>query len=181
MLPDGTLADVNIDFKTLHDLSHAARHYDMGGAVQHGASTLPESAFGKFVEAQAIEVHLATAFQTILFESLPKAINEEVNTWLFANAADERKSGETDAQFLYKTKKKAIGPFKKQMWNLPESDRAKVRAILNERFGMLFDRLGVGNTTDIVAKFVNAPEQHKSPTDYGAAPLPAEDVSGLAD
>ena len=39
--------------------------------------------------------------------------------WCVANCADERKDGETDEQFLYKTRKKAIGPFKRQLWTLP--------------------------------------------------------------
>ena len=42
VLPDGTLADVKVDFDTLQDLSQTARDdYGLGGAVQHGASTLP--------------------------------------------------------------------------------------------------------------------------------------------
>ncbi|MBX7213547.1 MAG: class II fructose-bisphosphate aldolase [Thermoflexales bacterium] len=181
VLPDGTIADVTIDFKTLHDLSVEARNHNMGGAVQHGASTLPESAFGKFVESQAIEVHLATAFQTILFDHLPEAINKEVNAWLFKNALDERKAKDTDEQFLYKTRKKAIGPFKKALWQLSEGDRAKVRRALFEKFELLFGRLGVANTREAVAKFVNAPEQHRLPSEFGAAAVVIEDVSGLAD
>ena len=181
VLPDGTIAEVTIDFRTLHDLSVEARNHGMGGAVQHGASTLPEAAFGKFVEAQAIEVHLATAFQTMLFDQLPPEFNAEINAWLFKNAIDERKPKDTDEQFLYKTRKKAIGPFKKQMWHLPEEERAKVRQALGERFELLFTRLGVLNTKDAVTKFVNTPEQHRQPQDFGAAAMVAEDVSGLAD
>ena len=42
VLPDGTVAQVAIDFETLRKLSEAARdRYGMAGAVQHGASTLP--------------------------------------------------------------------------------------------------------------------------------------------
>jgi fructose/tagatose bisphosphate aldolase len=45
VLPDGTLAQVKVDFKTLGELSRVAREdYHLGGAVQHGASTLPPSA-----------------------------------------------------------------------------------------------------------------------------------------
>ncbi|MCS7055747.1 MAG: class II fructose-bisphosphate aldolase, partial [Thermoflexales bacterium] len=83
VLPDGSIADVNIDFDTLRELSTAARdEYGMGGAVQHGASTLPEEAFGKFVQAGAIEVHLATAFQQIVYANLPKDLNDEMTRWL---------------------------------------------------------------------------------------------------
>ena len=91
------------------------------------------------------------------------------------------KPKDTDEQFLYKTRKKAIGPYKKQMWHLPEEERAKVRQALGERFELLFTRLGVLNTKDAVTKFVNTPEQHRQQQDFGAAAMVAEDVSGLAD
>ncbi len=39
------------------------------------------------------------------------------------NAADERKTDQTDQQFVYTTRKKAIGPFKRQLWDLPTEGR----------------------------------------------------------
>ncbi len=70
VLPDGSIAKVSVDFDTLQKLSRIARDdYGMGGAVQHGASTLPEDAFGKFVEAEAVEVHLATNFQNYVLRA----------------------------------------------------------------------------------------------------------------
>ncbi len=81
VLPDGTLAQVAIDFGTLRRLSEEARRkYGMGGAVQHGASTLPENAFHKFVEAGACEVHLATAFQTMVLDhkAVPEGLRREM-------------------------------------------------------------------------------------------------------
>jgi fructose/tagatose bisphosphate aldolase len=181
VLPDGSIADVAIDFKTLGDLSVEARDYRMGGAVQHGASTLPENAFGKFAEVGAIEVHLATALQTVFFSVLPKGLSDDIDQWLLKNAADERKAGDTDAQFFHKTRKKATGVYKQQFWNLPEADRERIRAALEERFALYFNRLGVENTRSYVEKFVPVVAVHKTPEDYGGAPLPAEDVSGLAD
>ncbi len=74
MLPDGTIAKVKVDFETLSQLSKVAKQYAMGGAVQHGASTLPEEAFSKFSEAGALEVHLATNFQNMLYDRLPDAL-----------------------------------------------------------------------------------------------------------
>ena len=79
VLPDGSIANVNLDFGILLKLSRAARSaYGMGGTVQHGASTLPENAFGKFVESEAIEVHLATNFQNIIFDHLPEGLRTEM-------------------------------------------------------------------------------------------------------
>ncbi|MBU1906054.1 MAG: class II fructose-bisphosphate aldolase, partial [Candidatus Omnitrophica bacterium] len=70
VLPDGSIAKVSIDFDTLKVLSEVARkEYAMAGAVQHGASTLPAEAFHKFAECETAEVHLATQFQNMIFES----------------------------------------------------------------------------------------------------------------
>ena len=49
VLPDGSIAKVKIAFDTLKELSTTARkEYGLGGAVQHGASTLPDEAFDNF-------------------------------------------------------------------------------------------------------------------------------------
>jgi len=67
VLADGTVAKVKLDFDTLKSLSKLARdEFEMAGAVQHGASTLPNDAFGKFPEVETAEVHLATQFQNII-------------------------------------------------------------------------------------------------------------------
>jgi len=181
VLPDGRIADVSIDFQTLHDLSVASREYGMGGAVQHGASTLPESAFGKFVESQAIEVHLATALQVLAFTALPAELGAEIDAWLLTNAADERKAGDTNEQFFHKTRKKAVGPFKSRFWHMAEADRARLRDTLEERFALLFNRLGVENTKAAADKYTTMIEIHKKPEDFGASPLLNEDITGLAD
>ena len=188
VLPDGTLAKVAIDFEVLRALSDKARKdYGMGGAVQHGASTLPDTAFHKFVEAGTCEVHLATAFQNLVLDhsSVPEEVKGRVVEWVKLNAADERKSKDTEAQFIYKSRKKAVGPFKKEFWGLPEEARAAIGADLEKQFGFLFDQLGVGQTAELVGKFVKAPEIHR-PAPAGGEPTPRrpgkpEDVSGLAD
>ena len=48
ILPDGSLAEIAVDFTTLKKLAQVAREYGMGGTVQHGASTLPDEFFGQF-------------------------------------------------------------------------------------------------------------------------------------
>jgi fructose/tagatose bisphosphate aldolase len=184
ILPDGTLANVAIDFDVLKTLSEMARkEYGLGGCVQHGASTLPEAAFSKFVEAGACEVHLATAFQTLVMEheATPEALRQEMYDWLRVNAANERKSTDTDAQFVYKTRKKAIGPFKHQFWTLPQEARDEVGASLEKQFAFLFEQLSVGGTTDPVAQFVHAPEVHQPVPGVGVEAVKRESVEGLAD
>ena len=184
VLPDGTLADVAIDFDVLRRLSDVARaEYHLGGAVQHGASTLPESAFGKFVECGAVEVHLATAFQTLIYEhpSVPQRLRDEVRDWLYHNAMNERKPKDTDEQFIYKTRKKAIGPFKRDFWNLPEAARAAIGAELEARFSFLFDRLAVRDTARYVAEHVQPVEVHQPLPSGAVKAVKAESVEGLAD
>ena len=74
VLPNGKMAQVAVDFDTLKKLSIISRTtYGLGGAVQHGASTLPEDAFRKFPEYETCEVHLATNFQSMAFDHLPPA------------------------------------------------------------------------------------------------------------
>jgi len=184
VLPDGTLAQVAIDFEALRVLSEKARkEYGMGGAVQHGASTLPESAFHKFVEAGTCEVHLATAFQNIIMEhpAVPESLRREMYEWLKVNAADERKTKDTDAQFFYKTRKKAVGPFKKQFWTLPAGSREAIGASLEKMFTFLFEQLNVGGTTDVVKKIVRATEIHQPLPSGGVKAAKKNSIDGLAD
>ncbi len=171
VLPDGTLARVKIDFDTLERLSRVAREeYGLAGAVQHGASTLPPEAFHKFPEVGTAEIHLATAFQNYLYDHplFPAPLREEVYAYLHKHHASEWKEGKTEEQFLYEVRKKALGPFKREIWNLPEEVRGEIRRGLEEQFGFLFEQLGVTNTADLVARYVQPPEIHKTPADFGA-------------
>jgi fructose/tagatose bisphosphate aldolase len=158
VLPDGSVAAVKIDFDTLRRLSTVARdEYDLAGCVQHGASTLPDEAFHHFPANGAAEVHLATGFQNILYDGggLPDDLRAEMMAWTAANCAEERKPDETDEQFLYKTRKKAIGPFKRSLWTLPASAADEIGANLRAKFGLLFDELGIGGTRAEVERFVS--------------------------
>lgn len=164
-LPDGTVADVAVDFETLGELSKVAREeYDLSGAVQHGASTLPDEAFGLFAKANACEVHLATGFQNIIYDhvSLPADLKENVYAWLAKNRASERKEGETDAQFYYKTRKRAFGPFKRAFWGMDPAAKQEIIAELESRFELMFKLLGVSNTTADVNELTPTPRIAKS-------------------
>jgi fructose/tagatose bisphosphate aldolase len=184
VLPDGTLAQVAIDFDTLRQLGAIARaDYHIAGAVQHGASTLPAEAFGKFAECGACEVHLATEFQNMIFESpaMPKALKTEMYAWLDKNAADERGPNDTAEQFYYKTRKKALGPFKKELWKLPPETDDQIRDALQAKFEFLFQRLNVVNTYDMVQKVVPTAKLHREQPQGVVMAKAKEDVKGLAD
>ena len=59
-LPDGGVAEVKLDFEVLRELGVVAREYGLAGAVQHGASTLPDELFHRFPAVETAEIHLAT-------------------------------------------------------------------------------------------------------------------------
>ncbi len=181
VLPDGTIQEVAVDFDTLAELSAAAREYGMGGAVQHGASTLPEEAFDRFAQANAIEVHLATAFQNQIFESdaFPADLKEEIYAYLAANHADERKPNQTDAQFFYTTRKRAFGPFKRRLWDLPEETRAGIVADLEPRFDLIMQRLGVAGSAELVDRIVTPVDVPVPMPDLVAAAFAGRAVTGL--
>jgi fructose/tagatose bisphosphate aldolase len=183
VLPDGSIAQVAVDFGTLQRLSRVARsEFGLAGAVQHGASTLPENAFRHFPQNEACEVHLATNFQNIAFEQMPAGLREEMFAWTREHCADERKSSDTDEQFIYKARKKSIGPFKAKAWQLPESARAPIREAWEKQFGFLFDQLGIADTADLVRKHVQPVVLHKMPADFGAKTAgPDEAARDLAD
>ncbi len=156
VLPDGSIAQIKLDFDTLRTLSELARReYGLAGAVQHGASTLPPEAFHKFVECETAEVHLATQFQNMIYESehFPADLKKRIYHWLKVNAASEAKQGETEEQFLYKTRKKALGPFKKEIMALPQQTRGEIAAEIENKFDFLFKQLNVVNKRALVNKY----------------------------
>jgi len=159
VLPDGSIADVAIDFETLRNLSAIARdEYGMSGAVQHGASTLPQSAFGKFPEIETAEIHLATNFQNLLYDNIPAELRERMYEHTRQSFPEERKPSDTEEQFIYKARKKAIGHFKRELWEMGDADREKVRGVLRETFTFLFRQLKVTGTQETVSRFVKIPE-----------------------
>ncbi len=157
VLPDGSIAQVKIDFETLRVLSDLVRkEFGLSGCVQHGASTLPEEAFDKFPETGTSEIHLATGFQNIIYDSkyLPDDFRKMIYDFLKEQFKSEWKEGQTEEQFIYSTRKKGFGPFKKEWWSLPKDVKEPIMAELEQKFELLFAKLKVFNTADIVKKTV---------------------------
>ena len=183
-MADGKVADVKLDFETLANLSRIAREeYGLAGAVQHGASTLPATLFDQFPKRGACEIHLATEFQNMIFEHprLPESLRERIYDWLRQNAVDERKPSDTEEQFIYKTRKKALGPFKRDLWSLPADVRAAIAGTLEQKFTSLLTMLNSRGTRAVArehAPFV--------PGSFPKAGTPVvvhgpEDITGLHD
>ncbi len=162
-LADGSVAKVKIDFDVLKKLSELARsQYGLAGAVQHGASTLPDEAFDKFPAVGAAEIHLATGFQNIIYDSdsFPKDLREKIYKYLKTKLKDEWKEKDTEEQFIYKTRKKGFGHFKLEMWHLPEKTREKLGTELEKQFSFLFEKLKVAKKQEIVKKYIQPVDVH---------------------
>ena len=131
--------------------------------MQHGASTLPSNAFGNFPRIETAEIHLATNFQNIVFDH-PKLPDRPAGP-APALGGRERgrasgRAGDTAEQFYYKARKKAIGPFKRELWSLGEDVRHAIAADLERTFAFLFEQLNVNGTEKDINRFVQAPMQH---------------------
>ena len=160
-MADGGVAEVKLDFDVLRELGEVARSYGMAGAVQHGASTLPDELFHRFRAVETAEIHLATGFQNALYEhpAFPEDLHRKIEAWVFENAADERKPDQTDQQFVYTTRKKAIGPFRRELWDLDSKD--EILAAQRRKFSFLFTELGVNGTREMVNAYIRPVELHR--------------------
>jgi fructose/tagatose bisphosphate aldolase len=180
LLPDGTQGEVAVDFDTLDALGARARKHGAGGAVQHGASTLPDELFDKFPAVQTLEIHLATGFTNAFLDHklFPEDLRQEIYSHLNQYHANERKPSHTDIVFHLSTRKKAIGPFKPELWRLPEEIKEEVYADLEDKYAYFYDKLNATGSREMVDSIVTPVEYHK--------PMPTFDRSigedqGLAD
>lgn len=182
VLPDGSIAQVSVDFDTMLKLSRISRKdYGLGGAVQHGASTLPENAFGKFVEAEACEIHLATNFANIFFDLIPDDLRKQMYAFLDQKNAADRKPDMTDEQFYYKTRKNAIGTFKKQSWRLPAETKEIIFNAWEEQFTKLFHLLALKDTRGFVKDCIKHPVVQPKLSDFLGDAASDDNAGDLAD
>ncbi|HET7028252.1 MAG TPA: class II fructose-bisphosphate aldolase [Candidatus Limnocylindrales bacterium] len=165
VLPDGTVASVAVDFTVHEKLGAVAREHGLAGTVQHGASTLPDEAFHKFPAVETAEIHLATGFQNLLFDhpAFPAELRDRMDHWCFAEAAEERKADQTDRQFVYTTRKKTIGPFKRELWDLATKD--EILADQAKKVAFLFEQLKVVGSREMVDRYARSLDHDR--------PLPA--------
>lgn len=182
VLPDGTLEEVTIDFNVLEIISRACRKQKIAGAVQHGASTLEDKYFKRFPETGAVEIHLATGFQNMILDHplFPKDLTGDMYKWLKKTKSDEKKKGSTKEQFYYKTRKKALGEFKKNIWGIDDDIKQEIVSDLQKRFEFLFTELNAVNTREMVTKFTEPISIKKTQSDFTLETVTKEVISGLS-
>ena len=183
VLADGSLANIDVDFTILRNITQACQtKYKIGGAVQHGASTLPDQYFNQFVKFSALEVHLATGFQNLILDhpAFPKQLLKKMYDYIDQQHHDEQKEKQTPEQFHYELRKKALGRFKQELWELPEETRKKLRDSLADRFAFLFKELNVVETQALIEKFVKPIITTKTLQDF-APKAKTKITKGLSD
>ena len=144
-------------------------------------STLPDDAFNRFPKTTCSEVHLATGFQNLVYDHIPDELREEMIAWVWENKGSTKKDSQTDEQFVYSTRKQAIGPFKEKLWALPEELLSEIRSVLEEKFAFLFEQLNVGDTTSMVHDLVQTQTIRKPLESFVVEKVEAEDTEGLSD
>lgn len=155
--PDGSIKAVAVDLATARELSRIARNeFHLAGAVQHGASTLSDEQIAAFPDAGIAEVHLSTGFQNVVFDhpALPQSLRDEMTAYVHDHFSSERTDGMTDAQFVYKNRKRLWGPFKQQLAHLPEDARVAIGDALEQRTRDLFTACRVTGTRVRLAPYL---------------------------
>ena len=142
-------------------LGEVAREYGLAGAVQHGASTLPDELFHRFPQVETAEIHLATGFQNALYEheAFPAELYAEIEALLLTpTAPTSARTARPTTQFVYKTRKKALGQFKRQLWDLETQGRHHRQPAGQDALPLRAAR-HPGNRA-IVERFVSVPVRH---------------------
>jgi len=152
MLKDKKMKRPDEDFQALKEISLEAKKYGLGGAVQHGASTLPEEYFSRFPATGACEIHLATLFQNMIYDSqyFPEDLKNKIYGWVREKYKDNKKEGETDFQFIYRNRKLALGPFKKEINRIPQKTKDNIAEEIEDKFRFFFRVLKVSGTDALI-------------------------------
>ncbi len=154
VLASGLVASVDIDFENIKQLGRITKQYGVAGVVQHGASTLKESHFTELKKVGVLEIHLSTLFMDIILDSryFSKDLKEKMYSWVEQNFTEERKGFESETQFIKVMRKKSIGIFKRETWQMPKNNIKGISKELEEKFVFFFKVFGVINTQDLVRK-----------------------------
>ena len=126
VLPDGTIADVAVDFETLARLSAVARTTTGWGVRSSTAPRRCRRGLPPVPRARRSRVHLATEFQNIALRSrrLPRPTQaRDVRRTAWTSCRRGAK-GDTEEQFIYKTRKKMLGPYKRRSGSCPRRARS---------------------------------------------------------
>jgi hypothetical protein len=141
----GELEKMPVDLTSLTNLNKLALRFGLYGVVQHGASTLPIQVLGKLPKTGTLEVHLATAWQNLIFDNprFPAKLKDKIYAWIEQKYASKRQPGMSNEQFFYETRKYAWGQFRKDFLNLLPDFKEVVTEEMKKRAEEIFEALGL--------------------------------------
>lgn len=84
----------------------------------------------------------------------PATLRNDIYRYIKTDLISEKKASDTEDQFLYKTRKKGFGPFKKDLWHLPAETLRAIGQELENQFSFLFTKLKVNNTSDLIHQYI---------------------------
>ena len=180
---NGHVQDMHIDLDIIKEISDFGRaEYGIGGAVQHGASTLPDDKFHVFPNYHALEIHLATGFQNLLLDhpKFPQEITLSMHNWLKTHKTADEEDSWSDEQFYYRTRKKAMGAFKQMLWHIDAPVKKALFGSVAQRLEFLFGQLGVEDTLDVVQTYVKTPKLPRSLESFGKTSVTKEVIEGIS-
>ena len=162
VLPDGTVGTAAVDFDVHRaagrGLPERVRHCRHGPARRFHAAgravpQVPRRRDGRDPSRDRLPEPALRA------PRVPARDAQQIGDWCFANALDERKDDQTDQQFVYTTRKKALGPFKRQLWDLESKDA--ILADQAKKIAFLYRELGVVDSRGMVDRYVTPVEWHR--------------------
>ena len=95
----------------------------------------------------------------MVYESayFPHELRETMYAWIKQNYREEWKEGETEEQFIYKTRKRALGTFKREIMGLKPEIRAAIAAEVEDKIAFLFQKLNIAHTAPLVNRYTRIP------------------------
>ena len=160
----------------------ARQKYGLAGAVQHGASTLPDSAFHNFPRTETAEIHLATNFQTMLYDQIPGRFGTRSMSGSGRTRRTSAKRRTPMSSSSTRLARRRLGRSSGASGILTGSVKAELAAAYDDKFSFLFTQLGGWRHRDAVAKFVKPVRQHlRSRTRAWSMVAAAPDDADLSD
>ena len=131
------------------------------GAVQHGASTLPDELFHRFPAVETAEIHLATGFQNALYEhpAFPQELHREIEAWCFANAPTSASPTRPTSSSCTRPARRRSGRSSAQLWDLDDEGRDPRRPAAQDRVPV--HRARVNDSREMVERYVHPVELHR--------------------
>lgn len=179
---DGTVQKMAVDFSLHKELSAFIREeFGLAGTVQHGASTLQDEAFRILPESGAVEVHLATGIQNMIFDHPAFPENLQLAMYGYIDEKYDKDRGEmTEAQFHYRMRKNAWGEFKRELWEMPDSVSNTLSNVVEEWMTRMFGWLEATGTRELVNETIKHPA-FKPLFRTEKTEVSAEETKGLGD